>query len=669
MKSKPTVDTREFSSYSQRCAYKALKRVTLNKNLIFESKIWEETSEKYGASTDRSIRDDADDRSDAVGSKSPESGSRSSESSFFREVREKLREMWNRSAGERGTKYELLRPDSGKSSMIPSKSLAESAFSARFARYEIWQSRSASVLDAMPTMSCFRRRNRDRCLPCMHKSLRREIDETVGVRSRATPPTEIDARDDSESGSSELVEFHEESLRRTLSVRRTAVPRYPEKSAGASDRATVPSHREDTAIATTIDSNRRLESRTLKSTESPSLSKSPKSLNVAQSAISLSSERSRVSSSEAHTSEDEEASSPLALDDDPSRYKTVAPCHLPTVLLPSMEPLRALKHRRPTTMESRIALMESAASAKERSDEDEDEDDDARASRGKSQPRTGRDGERENTGERKDASSRSPRVLLKVKTEERLFSPIAEFVESPRKDGLRKGYSCASIGDLSKDPTRGTLEIPRSATEDGGRIEGVILPSEGVDDSAAKEPATPSGSAEEAGRRAELPLSSVAEVARFLEGTTREDESAAIALAMLANEFSSRVTKQHDADAPTATAMRRAKLAARLTKLLADSKRYSSPDKFPSDLVFSAKQPPVCNSRLLRRILPLDSYNLVAPLLGMPPWYPKRCVQKAEIAAEVRYEDEETEDEETEEGEIPFDLVVRTSYRIDPMFS
>ncbi|XP_011684685.1 PREDICTED: uncharacterized protein LOC105448023 [Wasmannia auropunctata] len=130
-------------------------------------------------------------------------------------------------------------------------------------------------------------------------------------------------------------------------------------------------------------------------------------------------------------------------------------------------------------------------------------------------------------------------------------------------------------------------------------------------------------------------------------------------LESLASEFSSRVIEQHDtADVPAAK--KRAKLAARLTKLLADSKRYLCPDKFPSDLVFSAKQPPVCNSRLLRRVLPLDSYNLVAPLLGMKTWYPKRA-RKVDIAATVQFkteEEEEEEEEEETEGEIPFDLIV-----------
>ncbi|XP_014604762.1 PREDICTED: uncharacterized protein LOC106787158 [Polistes canadensis] len=67
----------------------------------------------------------------------------------------------------------------------------------------------------------------------------------------------------------------------------------------------------------------------------------------------------------------------------------------------------------------------------------------------------------------------------------------------------------------------------------------------------------------------------------------------------------------------------RDKIAKSLVKLLIESKRYTNPDKFPSDLIFSSKQRPLLNGQRLRRILPLDSYNLIAPFLGMPEHYPR----------------------------------------------
>ncbi|XP_029160903.1 uncharacterized protein LOC114932726 [Nylanderia fulva] len=647
-----TIDnkTRELLNYSKQCAYKALKHLTLDKNLNFKPELWEETSKRSRASsTDRSIID-TDDKSDAVESESPESGTRSPESPFFREMQRRLRKTWAPNIGKEGIRYKLFGSSSARFSMIPAKSLARSGFSTKFGRYEIRESRSANVLSAIPKVSCFQRRNRDRCLSCMHKSLRETDEVDKAASSRTTSLTEIEARDDSESSSDELPEFCEEL--RKMSQRKK-IPRYLDKIETASDKSTSSSHpmeQEDTSMSTKVESNQS-KAKTAKPAESL-LSKSPKSLKAISISMSVSSEPSKISSS--HTSDDE-TSSPLALDDDPSRYKNMAPCHLPTIFVPNMEPLRALRHRKPTTMESRIAFMESTVITKEKSD---DEYDDAKPAASKTSTEKLRSKQTDEKperrlGEEKDMLlKKSPRTLLKVKSEQQLVIP--SIVKSARKDELKRGYSCASIEDLSKDSARGTFEISRGEAEDG---RGEVISSAEID--SAEESAF-----SDSGKRAELPLSTVAEISQFLEKASRKkDASLARMLEDLASEFASRLIKQHE-HAGAVALMRRAKLTARLTKLLADSKRYSSPDKFPSDLIFSTQQPPACNYHLLRRVLPLDSYNLVAPLMGMPIWYPKRKV-KTEVhykieGGEKEEEEEEQEEEEEEEAEgvIPFDLVV-----------
>ncbi|XP_019888794.2 uncharacterized protein LOC105284277 [Ooceraea biroi] len=641
-----TVDTttREYLNYSQRCAYKALKRLTHDKDLNFEPKLWEEISVGSQASTDRSIVD-IDDKLDAAESESPESGTRSPESPSFRDVQRRLRETWNQNINEQSAK--LLKSDSDKSSMMPAKSLARSAFSTKFARYEIWRSRSANVLDSIPRILCFQRKKGDKCLSCMHKPLRK-INETEDVSSQM-PQTEIEARNDSEFSSDDgLSEFYEEL--RELYLQRKAVLEYSEKIEDSDESTFITSSQakedEDIAMSTKIESNES-KSKIPKPVESL-LSKSPKSLKATSSSLSTS---SKISSSDAHTSDDE-TSSPLAMDNDPSQYKNMAPCHLPTVLLPSMEPLRALRHRKPTTMESRIALMESAKSLKEKSDDEYCDDVKTAVTnvpKEKSQLKKA-DEEFEEIVEKKDTFLKSPKALVKVRSEQRLT-----IAEPARRDDLKRGYTCASIGDLSKDSTRGTFGVSRSEAEDG-RDEAIS--SEAIDSASES---TSSGSVD-AERRPELPLLTVPEISRFLaEVNLTEGGSLAIALGSLADEFSARLIKQHDAGTTTTTttaaaAIRRAKLAARLTKLLADSKRYLSPDKFPSDLVFSTQQPPICNSRLLRRVLPLDSYNLVAPLLGMPIWYPKRPVRKVKDISTVSYRDEE------EAESVPSDLSIMVPF-------
>ncbi|RLU15637.1 hypothetical protein DMN91_011391 [Ooceraea biroi] len=543
------------------CSF-ALKRLTHDKDLNFEPKLWEEISVGSQASTDRSIVD-IDDKLDAAESESPESGTRSPESPSFRDVQRRLRETWNQNINEQSAK--LLKSDSDKSSMMPAKSLARSAFSTKFARYEIWRSRSANVLDSIPRILCFQRKKGDKCLSCMHKPLRK-INETEDVSSQM-PQTEIEARNDSEFSSDDgLSEFYEEL--RELYLQRKAVLEYSEKIEDSDESTFITSSQakedEDIAMSTKIESNES-KSKIPKPVESL-LSKSPKSLKATSSSLSTS---SKISSSDAHTSDDE-TSSPLAMDNDPSQYKNMAPCHLPTVLLPSMEPLRALRHRKPTTMESRIALMESAKSLKEKSDDEYCDDVKTAVTnvpKEKSQLKKA-DEEFEEIVEKKDTFLKSPKALVKVRSEQRLT-----IAEPARRDDLKRGYTCASIGDLSKDSTRGTFGVSRSEAEDG-RDEAIS--SEAIDSASES---TSSGSVD-AERRPELPLLTVPEISRFLA------------------------------------------------------------------------EPPICNSRLLRRVLPLDSYNLVAPLLGMPIWYPKRPVRKVKDISTVSYRDEE------EAESVPSDLSI-----------
>jgi len=477
----------------------------------------------------------------------------------------------------------------------------------------------------------------------MHKSLRK-VNETEAVSSRASLLTEIEAKDDSESSSDGLPEFREE-LRKILYSQRKEILRYPETVEDRSSKSpSLQMEQEGTEISLQIDPIQSKD-KTPKPTKSL-LSKDPKSLKATSSSISISSdiERSKISSSEAHTSDDETSSS-LALDNDPSQYKNMAPCHLPTVLLPSMEPLRALRHKKPIIMESRNALMKTATSMKEKSDDEYYDDEETTKERLPSKTTSEKS---EKVDEKKDTLSKTPNALLKVKSQQQLISPI---VESARKGELKKGYSYASIKDLSKDSTRRTFEIPRGKEEDG---QGKVIPVEEIDSAKG----STSSDSMKAVRRVELPFLTIAEVSRFLEKINRDDMSTTTMLKSLANEFSSRMIKQHSTSM-TAT-KKRAKLVARLTKLLVDSQCYLNPDKFPSDLVFSTKQPPACNTRLLRRALPLDSYNFVAPLLGMPNWYPKKVI-KEEVLYEKKEEEKEEEEEEEEEieGAIPFDLIVR----------
>jgi len=481
----------------------------------------------------------------------------------------------------------------------------------------------------------------------MYKSLRKANEDIPSWRALS------EMRSDDESSSDGFPEFYEKL--RELYLQSRAIPRDSKKIED-SEGTTVTAAREEEEeekeeeeeeadIAMKLEPD---ESESATPKPAGTLSKSPKSLKAASSSISI---LSKISSSEAHTSDDG-TSSPPAMGLDRSRHKRTAPCHLPTVLVPSMEPLRALRHRKWTTMEARIALLESARSAEHKSD-DEYRDDvksflaAARTPEKKSQQERV-DGKSDEVVGKEDASLKTPKILMKVRSEQWLM-PLT-IAESPaRGEKLKRSYSCASIGDLSRDPTRGTLGAPRGEAG-SGRDEAIS--SEAVDSGSV-----PSGSiGARFERRPELPLSTVAEISRFLAGANLEGAGlAANALESLADEFSARLTKQGDAGKTmTVAAMRRAKLAAKLAKLLAESKRYLSPEKFPSDLVFSAQQPPVFNTRLLRRVLPLESYNLIAPLLGMQTWYPKRRIRRRKV-----HKEEEEDKEDVESVPTNLSIVVR----------
>lgn len=95
------------------------------------------------------------------------------------------------------------------------------------------------------------------------------------------------------------------------------------------------------------------------------------------------------------------------------------------------------------------------------------------------------------------------------------------------------------------------------------------------------------------------------------------------------------------------------KISLNLLRLLAESRRYLNSNKFSPDLKFSLQQPFQCNSRQLRRALPLKLYNKVAPILNMPVWYPKNITE-----IEINVPKNEIFKNETSTSNLSTDLIV-----------
>lgn len=96
-----------------------------------------------------------------------------------------------------------------------------------------------------------------------------------------------------------------------------------------------------------------------------------------------------------------------------------------------------------------------------------------------------------------------------------------------------------------------------------------------------------------------------------------------------------------------------------LINLLIESKEYIHSDLFPSNLILTSKQPPLTNHRQLKRILPLKSYNLVAPILNMPYDYPLRSSRKTEKVQAFKEENKDDSDAEAELDLESSGLIVR----------
>nr|XP_033321558.1 uncharacterized protein LOC117217821 isoform X1 [Megalopta genalis]XP_033321559.1 uncharacterized protein LOC117217821 isoform X1 [Megalopta genalis] len=559
--------------YSTRRAYKALRHVTANKRLNFDP----ETVLQSTKDPSR-IEEAKGESSDRADEGKPEEFPRREESpkdSQFAVARRGVSRLF------------------ATSPTIPSGSRSTSGPSPRFAQLEPLRNPSGRVLSSIPELSNFPRGHRDKCLPCIYKSF-----EARSSRRTSFPVTTlhriinskrvVSPSDGSESSGTICLPDFEETLERMFAgdvkkvsfrvpsdLRAEEAPLPQERLEEASTEESAP-HSERSCDAVTRKDNEQD-----RGGASISAGKSPKEAAKFERAATL--ERSKLSASFRSDSTEDEDSQPASIDEDQSRPKYLAPCHAATVLKPSLEPLRALRNRKATTLQDRIAFLESS-SKKNWSLDDEAQE---------KQPKSGKPEEIE-------AEKSDPVVKHLKKAKSVPENLILENVERAKKDHvLRKGLTVAGLA-LLKDASG--EQACADETEDEARL----------DDSAETigEVSAP-----------RLPLTDTAEVMQILQGLEEETPAASM-LETLSKEFSERVwNASYD---NSVVAEKTKKLIGTLTSLLVDSKRYLDTRRFPSDLSFSSNQPPPCNPQLLKRILPEKSYNLVAPLLGLPVSHPPK---------------------------------------------
>ena len=304
-------------------------------------------------------------------------------------------------------------------------------------------------------------------------------------------------------------------------------------------------------------------------------------------------ERSKVSFSVHSVSSVEDESFSVSIGDDQSKRKHVAPCHAPTIFRPSLEPLRALRLRKPTTLQDRIALTKSTLITKSTSVDDYDD------------------------VPNKTNKSKIDTKKLKLENTE-LRTPSKE------QHVLRKVTSLLNL-TVSKDT------VPESSEIVAASLTNALQNLASVHDNGSSRTTNSSKPV------STVPLRRTDEIVDTLTNV-KENASSTCMLESLCKEFSERLSK--NVTNKDTNAKRTDETMTTLTRLLVDSKRYLYPDEFPSDLLFSTNQPPPCNPRILRHVLPPKSYNLIAPLLGLPEWQPKKEASFADIFGRRRRIDE-----------------------------
>ncbi|XP_012288121.1 uncharacterized protein LOC105703913 [Orussus abietinus] len=586
-----------FLKRSIRYAYRALKFLTANKKLEFFPRIAEASPKSpstlsSGASTPtREVQEES-------------FSSRRASSISYDSIVGRLRQNAPKYLG---SKYEFPEWKSivdVRTKTITTSTRSTSGSSPEFQKTTL-RSPSDAVLSGIPKMCAYPRRTCDRCLCCLYKTfekpldVKRELPLAVLKSFVNDPGVKIL---DSEASS--------------VSVPAVEIPQLDERSEQGSG---SPHRKVETvrffSTVKIIKSMRLLDGSKARSSQPgtgavtiPEQSLSPKNSQASQQeshTLSISSSRSKASTGSGQSSEEE---AQVQIEQTVPAPKYFVPSYVPLNLTPSLDQLRALKLRKATPMSERGATPVNAMAGSDASSEDETE-----GKRNKALPSTVRSG----------VSKRDPKVGPgnQVRGERaRLLADADEFSDGSQKaqssiDSLAaKVATMMSLGGRISTATRVEVKGTPPGTnlkpsQFGPRISfasagvtprGETLP--GSKGSGGSSPIDPSS------------WTSKMELDDLLESCLERDRDVLQLLYSVRDELLHRD--------PYSDGVRSVEIATNLVELLLDSRMYLFPDDFPSDLKFS-KQPILCRSRVLRRALPLTTYNTVAPILGVPRWIPK----------------------------------------------
>lgn len=371
-----------------------------------------------------------------------------------------------------------------------------------------------------------------------------------------------------------------------------------------------------------------------------------KSLSIASTDRSKTSTPSNQSSDsdEGHPQEDKMPSS-----------KYMAPCHAPVVWRPSFEPLRALKLRKAMSLKARAAAI-TAISSEASDSESEENAVPSKLQTGKQEVLIATETVKavKKTKEKKEKKETTKKPLVRMKTVADRMTDVSSSTGDISQKG--KGNKMLKRAKTTFD----LLNIPDDSESDKSEEEDLSVETENVE---KKEETLPFFDAIVMHRAGSPPppIMSAQDIGEIVKRCLKENFSAVDLFKKLSEEFTKRIEEKYK-DLENRETRKYFKLGLQLFKALVDSRRYLKSDPFDPNLEFSHKQPPLTNSRQLRRILPPKSYELVAPILGMPKYSSKKSSDDKK-AVQVKNKSSYG-DSGDDNSELTFDLVVCKHYII-----
>ncbi|XP_057317920.1 uncharacterized protein LOC130662948 [Microplitis mediator] len=336
------------------------------------------------------------------------------------------------------------------------------------------------------------------------------------------------------------------------------------------------------------------------------------------STLSLASDRSKTTS-------DQEDSSDQAFEETggmeegigESKSGLLAPCHAPLNFRPSLEPLKALRTKKARSIQSRMASLEKSTNIE--SDDKSEEDDILPIASAKINDNNASE---DKTTSKSNLDNKAP----------------ADFPTIENDKYQDRDHSCDPIkGDRAEEPGEFSDMIDKFNSKDESfrqlvinEIEETVL--------RAKSQSRKSSTAEEIFYKLNIasevldhnlsdlfqpssPIIADREIVEILLNLLNENSSFEKIMNYLASVFSNRIEKYSREQKSDTNKIE--KVTKRLLALLVNSKLYLGNRKKSTDNNLSYKQKTAINSRQLRRVLPVKSYNLIAPILGIPSWHPK----------------------------------------------